>query len=65
MDIEKRNPTVAERSERASAEYRRLANQEKFILEVTEALLRAIEENGLTWVNGPIERLRKAAPNAG
>lgn len=48
MDIEKRTPTVAERTEQSPAEYRRLVNQEKFILEVTEALSRAIEESGLT-----------------
>jgi len=48
MDIQNRNPAAAERSEQSSAEYRRLLKQEKFILEVTEALSRAIEESGVT-----------------
>jgi transcriptional regulator with XRE-family HTH domain len=48
MDIEKRNLTDVERFEQSSTESRRLLNQEKLILEVTEALSEAIEERGIT-----------------
>jgi transcriptional regulator with XRE-family HTH domain len=48
MGIEKRNLTDVERFERSSTEGRRLLNQEKLILEVTEALSEAIEQRGLT-----------------
>ena len=48
MNIEKRNLTDVERFEQFSTEGRRLLNQEKLILEVTEALSEAIEERGLT-----------------
>ena len=48
MDIEKRNLTDVERVERSSTENRRLLNQEKLIMEVTEALSEAIEKRGLT-----------------
>jgi transcriptional regulator with XRE-family HTH domain len=48
MDIEKRDLTDVERLEQSSTESRRLLNQEKLILEVTEALSEAIEERGLT-----------------
>ncbi|HYB91384.1 MAG TPA: helix-turn-helix transcriptional regulator [Candidatus Binataceae bacterium] len=48
MDGERINSTDVERFERSSAESRRLLNQEKLILEVTEALSQAIEERGLT-----------------
>jgi ribosome-binding protein aMBF1 (putative translation factor) len=48
MDIEKRNLTDVERFEQSSTERRRLLNQEKLILEVTEALSEAIEKRGLT-----------------
>lgn len=48
MDIEKGSLTDVERFEQSSAEGRRVLNQEKLILEVTEALSEAIEERGLT-----------------
>jgi len=48
MGIEKRNLTDVERLGQSSTESRRLLNQEKLILEVTEALSEAIEERGLT-----------------
>jgi transcriptional regulator with XRE-family HTH domain len=48
MGIERRNLTDVERLEQVSTESRRLLNQEKLILEVTEALSEAIEEQGLT-----------------
>ena len=48
MEIKRRNLTDVERLEQSSAEARRLLNQEKLILEVTEALSEAIEEHGLT-----------------
>jgi len=48
MGIEKRNLTDVERFEQSSTESRRLLNQEKLILEVTEALSEAIEKRGLT-----------------
>jgi transcriptional regulator with XRE-family HTH domain len=48
MAIEKRNLTDVERFEQSSTEDRRLLNQEKLILGVTEALSEAIEERGLT-----------------
>ncbi len=48
MAIEKRNLTDVERFEQSSTESRRLLNQEKLILEVTEALSEAIEKRGLT-----------------
>ena len=48
MDIEKGRLTDVERLEHSSTEARRLLNQEKLILEVTEALSEAIEEQGLT-----------------
>lgn len=48
MDIEKRDLTDVERLGQSSTESRRLLNQEKLILEVTEALSEAIEKRGLT-----------------
>jgi ribosome-binding protein aMBF1 (putative translation factor) len=48
MGTEKRNLTDVERFEQSSTESRRLLNQEKLILEVTEALSEAIEKRGLT-----------------